>query len=43
MSEGERKLTDTRVVIKDVDGNRYEIADWTQLDRNSIRLLMRHL
>lgn len=38
-----RKLSETRVVIKDVDGNRYEIKDWTQLDRNSIRLLMRHL
>lgn len=38
-----RKLSETRVVIKDVDGNRYEIEDWTRMDRNSIRLLMRHL
>lgn len=38
-----RKIADDRVIIKDVDGNRYEVRDWTQLDRNSIRLLMRHL
>ncbi|MFP4175983.1 MAG: DUF1854 domain-containing protein [Planctomycetota bacterium] len=38
-----RKVGDNRVIIKDVDANRYEIEDWTRLDRNSLRLLMRHL
>ena len=32
-----------RVLVKDVDGNRYEIPNWQKLDRKSIGLLMRHL
>jgi len=32
-----------RVLIKDVDGNRYEIGNWMGLDRKSTALLMRHL
>ncbi len=32
-----------RLIVKDVDGNRYEIEDWHTLDKKSLSLLMRHL
>ncbi len=38
-----RHLPHDRVLIKDVDGNRYEVRRWRELDRRSIYLLMRHL
>ena len=38
-----RFLTSLRMMIKDVDGNRYEIVNWRQLDRRSRQLLTRHL
>jgi len=38
-----RHLPRGRVLVKDVDGNRYEIPSWRKLDRKSIGLLMRHL
>tara|TARA_Y100000588_G_C13643759_1_gene664896 strand:- start:52 stop:414 length:363 start_codon:yes stop_codon:yes gene_type:complete len=31
--------TDKRLLITDVDGNRFEIMDYTQLDPHSIRLI----
>ncbi|MDR0286182.1 MAG: DUF1854 domain-containing protein [Clostridiales bacterium] len=33
------RLTDTRVLVIDIDGNRFEIPDYTKLDSKSIRLL----
>jgi hypothetical protein len=38
-----RKIGNGRVIVKDVDGNRYEIPNWYRLDRKSLALLMRHL
>ena len=38
-----RFLNPQRLMIKDVDGNRYEIRDWRSLDRRSRKLLTRHL
>jgi len=38
-----RSISHRRIIVKDVDGNRYEIRDWQNLDRKSIALLMRHL
>lgn len=38
-----RKIGGRRVIIKDVDGNRYEVKDWTLLNRESLRLLTKHL
>ena len=38
-----RHLPRGRVMIKDVDGNRYEVPSWRKLDRRSVSLLMRHL
>lgn len=38
-----RHLPNGRVLVKDVDGNRYEIRNWRHMDRRSIHLLMRHL
>ncbi len=38
-----RKISGRRVIIKDVDGNRYEVKDWTGLDRDSLQLLTKHL
>jgi len=33
------KITDTRIIIIDIDGNRYEMTDYLSLDAKSIRLL----
>lgn len=33
------RLSDIRVLIIDMDGNRYEIPDYTKLDKKSIRLI----
>jgi hypothetical protein len=38
-----RKISETRVIIKDVDGNRYEIPHWQELDRNSLAQLMNYI
>ncbi len=38
-----RTIGPQRMVVKDVDGNRYEIRDWSRLDRKSLAWLMRHL
>ena len=38
-----RHMPRGRVLIKDVDGNRYEVPNWRSLDRKSVSLLMRHL
>lgn len=38
-----RSMGQHRVIIKDVDGNRYEIPNWRTLDRASITFLMPHL
>jgi len=40
---GVRKMAEGRVIIKDVDGNRYEVTDWYQLDRKSMTILMQYL
>ena len=32
-------VTDTRLLLTDVDGNRFEIIDYRQLDQNSIKLI----
>ncbi len=34
-----RKISDGRVIIKDSDGNRYEIRDYLKLDQRSIELI----
>jgi hypothetical protein len=34
-----RKLPQGRVIIKDADGNRYEIKDYRKLDQRSINLI----
>ncbi len=34
-----RRLTGGRVIIKDADGNRYEIEDYRKLDQRSINLI----
>ena len=34
-----RKLPAGRVIIKDADGNRYEIKDYMKLDKRSISLI----
>jgi hypothetical protein len=34
-----RRLPDGRVIIKDADGNRYEIRDYRELDQRSINLI----
>ncbi len=31
--------SDTRLLLTDVDGNRFEVTDYTQLDPNSVRLI----
>lgn len=33
------KITENRIIIIDIDGNRYEITDYSSLDSKSIRLL----
>ena len=38
-----RAIGKGRVIINDVDGNRYEIRDWRRLDRKSVSLLAKHL
>lgn len=38
-----RKLPNNRVAIRDVDGNRYEIRDWTELDRYARELIGQYL
>ena len=38
-----RTMGKSRVIIKDVDGNRYEVPNWRALDRHSIGLLLRYL
>jgi hypothetical protein len=38
-----RQLEGHRLVIKDVDGNRYQIANWHHLDADSIQCLRRYL
>lgn len=38
-----RKLPHNRVVIKDVDGNRYEIRDWTSLPSYGRELLVQYM
>ncbi|MFW6151857.1 MAG: DUF1854 domain-containing protein [Verrucomicrobiota bacterium] len=38
-----RNLPHYRVVIKDVDGNRYEICDWTQLSGPARSFLMQYI
>jgi len=38
-----RTMGEGRVIIKDVDGNRYEIRDWYRLDRKSMSFLTQHL
>ena len=38
-----RIISPQRMVVKDVDGNRYEIRDWRMMDRKSLALLSRHL
>lgn len=38
-----RAIGEGRVLVKDVDGNRYEIQNWRALDRKSIGLLMKYL
>ena len=38
-----RIISPKRMIVKDVDGNRYEIKDWRMLDKNSLSSLMRHL
>ena len=34
-----RKMVGGYIVIKDADGNRYEIKDYTKLDQKSIHLI----
>jgi hypothetical protein len=34
-----RKLPGGRVIIKDADGNRYEIKDYMKLDKRSVSLI----
>lgn len=36
-------LTDTRLLLTDVDGNRFEILDYTKLDAHSIKLIENHV
>ncbi len=38
-----RKLPNNRVAIRDVDGNRYEIRDWTNLDSYARELIGQYL
>ncbi len=38
-----RMISPGRIIIKDVDGNRYEVKGWQKMDKKSISLLMRHL
>jgi hypothetical protein len=38
-----RTMPDNRVVIRDVDGNRYEIPDWTVLPAYARELIREHL
>ncbi len=38
-----RNLPHSRVIIKDVDGNRYEICNWTQLPGTARSYLMQYL
>jgi hypothetical protein len=38
-----RRIGDRRLVVKDVDGNRYEIRDWTQLSDHPQELLEPYL
>ncbi|MFW6414432.1 MAG: DUF1854 domain-containing protein [Verrucomicrobiota bacterium] len=38
-----RKLPYNRVVIKDVDGNRYEIRDWTRLQPYGREILVQYM
>ena len=34
-----RKISDSRIIIRDADGNRYEIKDYQKLDQRSINLI----
>ena len=38
-----KNLSDTRVLIRDTNDNRYEIPDWTVLDKHSRHLLFTYL
>ena len=38
-----RKLDRRRIIIKDVDGNRYEVRDWAELPGTAERLLQPYL
>lgn len=38
-----RRISKRRMIIKDVDGNRYEIKDWNELDKHSRSLLETHM
>ena len=38
-----RKLSPTRLIIRDVDSNRYEIRNWTNLPQPAQGLIARHL
>jgi len=38
-----RKIGRRRVIIRDVDGNRYELSDWTTLPRRTRRLFEEYL
>ena len=38
-----KNLSDTRVLIRDTNDNRYEIPDWTVLDKHSKHLLFTYL
>lgn len=38
-----RIISPRRMIVKDVDGNRYEIKNWHMLDKKSLALLMRYL
>jgi hypothetical protein len=36
-------ISDTRLLITDVDGNRFEIVDYTRMDPHSVRLIENHV
>ncbi|MBS3763136.1 MAG: DUF1854 domain-containing protein [Planctomycetes bacterium] len=38
-----RKIGENRILIKDVDGNRYEAKDWKRMDRTSFSYMMRYV
>ena len=43
MRDNIQELSSSRLIITDVDGNRFEFPDYTKLDNKSIGIIMRHL